>query len=112
MVMGADNLGNPEKGHRVMFLRGDGTASIQKAKGKQNGEWRCNREPALVEWEPLGLVGFWICPGFPNVTISWDYADDFTADLDDELVRVCAPLPLPHSLQSWYNTYEMDPPQI
>jgi len=94
-----------------MYVLSNGQATLHRAAGIGQGEWRCSREPAVEGWASLGLVGTWNCAGWPHglITISWDYADDFSTEIEDDFVRVCAPLPLPYSLHSWYNTYAMDP---
>jgi len=77
--------------HHLMWLNADGTAHVDgEANGIGGGDgrtWSCTRDGNGV-----GLVGTWNCPGFYGdiVTITPDFADDFTPARDNDFVHVCA----------------------
>lgn len=97
-------------GSSIMWLEMEGAAKVLSY-NPRDPLYECFRTT-----EGAGLVGTWEC----NVgtywgkifTITWDYADDWSQNRPDDFIRVCAPLPLSYSLHSWYNTYQMDPPEI
>lgn len=86
--------------HHFMYLNADGTAHVDgEANGINGGDartWTCTRDGNGV-----GLVGTWNCPGFYSsvVTISPDFADDFTPDRDNDFIHVCA---LPDAVHTGY----------
>lgn len=77
--------------HHLMWLNPDGTAHVDgEAGGIGAGDsrtWTCEREG-----DGVGLVGTWNCPGFYSniITITSDFADDFTPDRDNVFIHVCA----------------------
>jgi len=81
--------------HHLMWLNEDGTAHVDgEANGINGGDgrtWTCTRDGNGV-----GLVGNWNCPDFYDtvITITSDYADDFTAARTNEYIHVCV-LPEP-----------------
>merc|ERR1719382_1643139 len=75
--------------HHLMWLHGDGTAHVDgEASGyNDNRAWTCTCSGSCS-----GLVGVWSCPGFYNgvITITSDYADDFTSSVATDHVDVCS----------------------
>jgi len=77
--------------HHLMWLNADGTAHVDgEANGLGGGDgrtWSCTRDGNGV-----GLVGTWNCPGFYSniITITPDFADDFTPAVDNDFIHVCA----------------------
>jgi len=77
--------------HHLMWLNSDGTAHVDgEANGIGAGDsrtWTCTSDGNTV-----GLVGTWNCPGFYStvVTITADFADDFTPARDNDFIHVCA----------------------
>jgi len=86
------DLRQGENHHHLMWLNADGTAHVDaEAGGIGAGDsrtWTCHRTGNGV-----GLVDVWNCPGFyagGALTITEDYADDFTAAIADDHIDVCA----------------------
>jgi hypothetical protein len=77
--------------HHLMWLNDDGTAHVDgEANGINAGDsrtWTCTRDGNGV-----GLVGTWNCPGFYStvITITSDFADDFTDARNNDFIHVCA----------------------
>jgi len=77
--------------HHVMSYNSQGVATVEHfdadfaADGHQS--WTCTSDNAAAD----SLVGTWSCPGFFSdlVTITEDYADDFTDASTDDAVDFC-----------------------
>ena len=85
------DLREADNHHHPMWLNSPGNAGVmyyrEDGSGAAGRDWTCTCSDCN------GLVGVWSCPGFygTTITVTADYADDFTPTRNNDFIDVCQP---------------------